>query len=44
MVEELQGAAEFNGQISDAVLYEPRMSAPDAIRELIARVIRGEQR
>ena len=42
MLEELDVAAEFNDQISEAGLYQPRMSAPEAVRELIGRVVRGQ--
>jgi hypothetical protein len=41
MCEELGAAAESNDQISQAGLYSPRMSAPDAIGEMIGRVARG---
>lgn len=38
MSEDLAAAAEFNDQISQAVLSQLRMSAPDAIAQLIERV------
>lgn len=41
MVEDLEAAAEFNDQISEAGLTRPYRSVPDEIHKLVSRISRG---